>query len=77
MTIKTLLPEQQVGTDQLDQWLEKKEEIKTRFLDNIGRPNFPRKLYEIETIEATDGESYIRRKLRYWVGEEEEVHAYL
>jgi dienelactone hydrolase len=77
MAIKTLLPEQQDGMDQLDQWLEKREEIKSRFLDHIGSPNIPRKRYDIEIIETTDGESYIRHKIRYWVGEEEEVHAYL
>jgi hypothetical protein len=61
----------------LDQWVEKREEIKTRFLDNIGKPEFPRKPGDIETIDITQCESYMRSKLRYWVGEKEEVRAYL
>ena len=77
MTIKTLLPEQQDGMDRLDLWIEKREEIKSRFMENIGRPEFLRKTRDIETIETTKCKSYARRKLRYWVGEKEEVRAYL
>ena len=77
MTIKTLIPEQQEGMDQLDQWREKREEIKRCFQDNIGRPHFPRTPHDIETFETTVVESYTRSKLHYWVGEHEEVRAYL
>ncbi len=77
MTIKTLLPEAQNGMDQLDQWSERREEIKTRFLDNIGCPEFPRKPRDIETFEITECESYARYKLQYWVGEKDEIRAYL
>jgi dienelactone hydrolase len=77
MTIKPLIPEKQAGIDQLDQWRKKREQIKKRFLENIGRPSFPRTPCDIETIETTVGESYTRNKLRYWVGEKEEVRAYL
>ncbi len=77
MTIKTLLPEPKDGIEALDQWNEKREEIKIRFLDNIGRPEFPRRQGDIETIEIVQTESYTRSKLRYWVGEREEVRAYL
>ena len=77
MTIKGLIPEQQDGVDRLDQWLEKREEIITRFLDDIGKPNYPRKPHDIEFIETTEGECYTRHKLRYWVGENDEVRAYL
>ena len=52
MTIKTLLPEGQDGIEALDQWNGKREEIKIRFLDNIGRPEFPRRQGDIETIES-------------------------
>lgn len=75
MAIKTLLPKQQVGMDQRDQWLEKREEIKTRFQDNIGMPNFHRKPYEIETIETTEGESNTEHKLCYVIREEVSVRA--
>jgi len=77
MAIKTLIPEQQDGVDELDQWLEKREEILTRFLDNIGRSNLPRNPRDIEIIESTECESYIQHKLRYWVGEQDEVRSYL
>ena len=77
MTIKTLIPEPQDGTDRLDQWRKKREDIKNRFLDNIGKPKFPRKPHAIETMDTTDGESYLRHKIRYWVGEQDEVRAYL
>jgi hypothetical protein len=49
MTIKTLIPDQQNGKNQLEQWREKREEIKRRFQENIGRPNFPRTPRDIET----------------------------
>jgi dienelactone hydrolase len=77
MTIKTLIPEQQDGVDQLDLWLEKREEIKTRFLENLGKSDIPRNPGGIEIIESTECEGYIRHKLRYWVGKQEEVQAYL
>jgi hypothetical protein len=63
MIIKTLLPEPQDGIDRLDQWIEKRVEIKERFLDNIGRPNFPRKPQYIEIYETMDDERYIQHKL--------------
>jgi dienelactone hydrolase len=77
MTIKTLIAKQQDGIDGLDQWIEKREEIKRRFLNNIGKPNFTRNPRDIETIQTRKCESYIQHKLRYWVGENEEVRAYL
>ena len=69
MTIKTLIPKPKDGMDVLDQWIEKRDEIKIRFLDNIGKPEFPRRQGDIETIEIAQTESYTRSKLRYWVGE--------
>lgn len=77
MTIKTLLPEQDDPSFRLDQWLEKRQDIKMRFLDNIGTPNFSRSTCAIETIETTNCENYVRHKLRYFVGENEEIRAYL
>jgi hypothetical protein len=77
MAIKTLFPKPQDGIDRLDQWIEKREEIKERFLDNIGRPDIPRKPQYIEIYETMDDELYIRHKLHYRVGEEDEIWAYL
>ena len=77
MTIKTLLPEQDGPPFGLDQWLEKRQDIKTRFLDNIGTPNFSRNTRAIETLETTHCENYARHKLRYFVGENDQIRAYL
>jgi dienelactone hydrolase len=77
MTIKTIIPEKQDGMDQLDQWKKKREDIKARFLDNIGKPKFPRNPHAIEIIETINCDQYARNKVRYSVGEEEEIQAYL
>ncbi len=77
MTIKTIIPEEQAGVDPLDQWLEKRNEIKDRFLENLGKSDIPRNTHDIEIIESTECEGYIRHKIHYWVGEQEEVQAYL
>ena len=77
MTIKTLFPEQNGTPYSLEQWLEKREDIKMRFFDNIGMPEFSRNTRAIETIETTNCENYEMHKLRYIVGENEEIHAYL
>ena len=77
MTIKTLLPTQDYSADTLDWWSEKRKDIQRRFLENIGTPPFARNTHTIETIETTDCENYVRYKLRYLVGDQEEIHAYL
>jgi dienelactone hydrolase len=77
MTIKTLIPEPKDGVDLLVQWQEKRDEINGRFLESIGRQNIPRVPLNIETIETTQCENYTRSKLRYWVGENEAIQAYL
>lgn len=77
MTIKSLLPTQDDTPNGLEKWLEKREDIKMRFLDNIGTPNFSRSTCEIETIETNKCESYVRHKLSYIVGESDEIRAYL
>lgn len=77
MAIKELLPKQGDTPYKLEQWLEKRKDIKIRFLDNIGTPNFSRDTRSIETIESTDCKNYVRHKLRYIVGENDEIHAYL
>ncbi|MEW5872282.1 MAG: alpha/beta hydrolase family protein [Chloroflexota bacterium] len=76
MSIKKLLPEKDT-IDKLGWWLEKREDIKQRFMDNIGAPAFPRNTRSIETVETIECDHYVRRKLRYVVGDQEEIHAYL
>lgn len=77
MTIKPLLPEPIEPDKFLDWWSEKHEDIQRRFQENIGLPPFPRNTRHIETIETVDCQAYVRHKLRYLVGEQEEIHAYL
>lgn len=77
MAIKALLPEGNDIIDKLDWWLEKREDIKQRFLENIGTSPFYRNTRAIEMIESIDCENYVRHKLRYIVGDQEEIRAYL
>ena len=77
MTIKTLLPDHDMPANILDWWSEKRKDIQRRFQENIGLPPFSRNTRHIETIETVDCQAYERRKLRYVVGDREEIHAYL
>ncbi|MBN2147764.1 MAG: dienelactone hydrolase family protein [Anaerolineales bacterium] len=77
MTIKTLLPEAESASEKLAGWLERRKDIKQRFLENIGAPASPRNTRLIETIEMVETEHYVRHRLRYVVGDEEEIPAYL
>jgi hypothetical protein len=77
MTIRTIIPEPLDGMERLDQWLSKREEIKSRFLHHIGKPNFPRKPQDIETVATVECGSYTRHKLHYKVGDKDQVRAYL
>lgn len=77
MTIKPLLPELEEKKATLDAWVEKREDIQRRFREVIGAPPFSRETRSVETIEIVDCERYRRHKLRYLVGEGEEIRAYL
>ena len=77
MTIKPLLPEPIEPAKFLDWWSEKRKDIQRRFQENIGLPPYSRNTRHIETLETVDCQAYVRHKLRYLVGEQEEIHAYL
>jgi dienelactone hydrolase len=77
LTIKALIPISNGTPYRLDQWLEKREDIKMRFVDNIGAPDISRNTRAIETIETSYCETYVRHKLRYIVGDNDEIRAYL
>jgi dienelactone hydrolase len=76
MAIKELLPKQQ-NIVNLDWWFKKREDIKRRFSENIGIPPFPRNTRSIELTETTECALYKRHKIRYLVGDGEEIRAYL
>ncbi len=77
MTIKPLLPEPYDPATILDWWAEKRNDIQRRFMENIGMPPYPRDTRAIETIETSEDEAYVRTKLRYLVGDQEEIRAHL
>jgi len=77
MTIKPLLPEQYDPATILDWWAEKRKDIQRRFMENIGTPPFPRDTRAIEMIATSEDDAYVRTKLRYLVGENEEIRAHL
>jgi dienelactone hydrolase len=77
MTIKPLLPEPYDPATILDWWAVKRKDIQRRFLENIGTPPFPRNTRAIEMIETIEGEAYVRTKLCYLVGDQEEIRAHL
>jgi hypothetical protein len=77
MAIKSLLPTQYDPAGILNWWSEKRKDIQQRFQDHIGSPPFPRNTRSIETIETFENENYVRYKIRYMVGNQEKVHAYL
>jgi dienelactone hydrolase len=77
MSIKDLLPQDCISTMGLDWWREKRDDIKRRFQENIGTPPFARNTHSIETIDSVENERYTRSKIRYLVGDVEEIRAHL
>ncbi len=77
MSIKELLPQHYNSIIDLDWWREKREDIKRRFRENIGTPPFVRNTRSIKTIDSVENELYTRCKIRYLVGDYEEICAYL
>jgi dienelactone hydrolase len=77
VSIKELLPRHCTSDSNLDSWRRKRDDIRRRFRDNIGIPPFARNTRSIETIDSVEGELYTRRKIRYLVGDCEEIRAHL
>lgn len=77
MSIKDLLPQDCISAIDVNWWREKREDIKRRFRENIGIPPFARNTRSIETIDSVEDELYTRRKIRYLVGDGEEIRAYV
>lgn len=77
MSIKDLLPRDCSSAIDLDWWREKREDIKRRFRENIGIPPFARNTRSIETIDSVESQWYTRSKIRYLVGDCEEIRAHL
>ena len=77
MSIKDLIPQDFISTVDLQWWRSKREDIKRRFRENIGTPPFARNTRSIETIDSVENQWYSRSKIRYIVGDCEEIRAYL
>jgi hypothetical protein len=77
MSIKELLPRHCTSDSNLDSWRRKREDIRRRFRDNIGTPPFARGTRSIETIDSVECDLYTRRKIRYLVGDCEEIRAHV
>ncbi len=77
MSIKDLLPPEHISAVDVNWWREKREDIKRRFRENIGAPPFARNTRCIETIDSVENQWYTRSKICYFVGDCEEIRAYL
>jgi len=77
MAIKALLPELIDKEEKLAWWIMHREDIKHRFLEHTGNPEYTRDTHAVELIETLECERYTRQKIRYIVGDGEEIRAYL
>lgn len=77
MSIRDLLLPHRIPDIDLDWWKAKREDIMRRFWENTGTPPFARNTRSIETIDSVASSLYTRSKIRYVVGDCEEIRAYL
>jgi dienelactone hydrolase len=77
MAIKALLPEVINEEEKVGWWIQHREDIKRRFLEHVKNPEYTRDTRAVELIEAQECEGYTRQKIRYIVGDGEEIRAYL
>ena len=77
MAIKPLLSYDNAPITDINQWQKKREDIAARLYHTIGMPPVPRNTRAIETLAEEKLSQYTRRKIRYRVGEEDCVTAYL
>ncbi len=77
MTIKALLLDKTGAAIDLDQWREKREDIVTRLFSTLGQPPVARNTRDLVTLDEEKLAAYTRRKIRYVVGEDDYIPAYL
>ena len=77
MAIKELLLSDNIAITEIDQWQKKREDIKSRLFSTIGTPPVPRNTRNIEIVQEEKLPDYTRRKIRYVVGDDDGITAYL
>ncbi len=77
MAIKELLVSNNVAITEIDQWQKRREDIASRLFSTIGTPPVPRNTRHIEIIQEEKQRNYTRRKIRYVVGDDDSIMAYL
>ena len=77
MPVKELLLNNQALISEVSQWQNKREDIVSRLYSTIGSPPVSRNTRTIETLSEEELQGYKRRKIRYVVGDDEAITAYL
>lgn len=77
MAIKELLLSDQTEISDISQWQNKREHIVSRLFSTIGSPPVHRNTRAIETLSEEELPDYLRRKIRYVVGDDDNITAYL
>lgn len=75
--IKELLVHDDAVITELDQWQKKREDIISRLYKTIGTPLVPRNTRDIEIVDEEPLNKYTRRKIRYTVGDNDCITAYV
>ena len=77
MAIKELLSSDQRGISEISQWQNKREDIVSRLYSTIGSPPVRRNTRAIETVCEKELRDYKRCKIRYVVGDDDPITAFL
>jgi hypothetical protein len=77
MATKHLLASGNEVIQSIDQWAQRRVDIKERLFNTIGVPPIKRNTRSIEVIAEEELNAYMRRKIIYYVGEGERITAYL
>ena len=77
MALKELLFSDNVAITEIGQWQRKREDIVSRLFSTIGTPPVPRNTRHVEVVQEEKLQNYTRRKIRYTVGADDSISAYL
>jgi len=77
MALKKLLFSDNAAITEIGQWQRQREDIVSRLFSTIGAPPVARNTRHIEIVQEEKGQDYTRRRIRYIVGNDERIMAYL
>ena len=77
MAVKELLSSDQMVISESCQWQNKRENIVSRLYNIIGSPPVHRNTRTVETLFERELKDHSRRKIRYVVGHDDTITAYL